>query len=582
MNNQTLNIFDLLGNLSNLSGELTSGLVPVGEKPEISFEQVLSGMLGLETSDINIAAPKKLDPVLMPLPFAQLLETNVNPDNINVNDKKESIETLVNSIASDVKLADAKTQAVAEAPTVEIINDNENVKVNNNTVFNELNLLNNQPQRLTTILEPTQLENKTYQVIDAEIADNEVSLILKDSANPDQVIKVKLPLEMIQNGLVDKNIADNGRIDLNGYKQQPLEKLFSDLKVQQVEISNVEVADISDADADDNQIKIDFIGVKNESKVSTIIEKANLNPVKIKNIQLSQPTQVNNADQIVADEKVSGDSDDTVEQKQKVSTDTIIAKKASGTVINDQPKEVVNLSPRQNNIGKAAVLDESGNFSKNEKFDLLGISDTTNRANVKITDDNGLVQNQNKPFDFTGLTTNEKATTHTIDESATLFSTDKFDFKVSHNNNSTSVQPVRINLPETLTTAQKTGHQSIQLDIHPDDLGPAKLHLSLTHDDKLRARVMVHSPEAKAVLEQSVDRLVDQLNKINIKVDLINVHVAGDGKGNQMFSGQSQWQRRMTKNNFGSNENLDSQDSIPPQAFGSIGVVHAAGVNVLA
>lgn len=581
MNNQTINVFDLLGNLANLSGELTSGITPLSDTPEISFEQLLSGMLGLESLDNN-------NP-MQQLPFAKLLNQEVESNFGSITGTKNENQLdpkIYKNILFDNIIPQTKT-GVNNTDQPVIVEDETQYETIINDPKIDLNRLAGVINQQTTILEPTQLENKAYQVVSAEAVDNELNLVLIDAANPEQTIKVKLPLEMIEKGLDGTYKIDNNRVDVTAVNQNQIEKLFHDLKVDQIEISsaNIDGIDIDDETADNNRVKIDFIDTKSANQVSAILDKENLNPVNVKKVQFNQASQLNNQDRLVLDNSSREDvnqSKNELELKEKTQSTATVANKISGTVIDDLPKPIVNVSAKNNTLGKAAVLDESNSFTKNEKFDLLGITDTTNRPMVKITGENGMIQNQNKPFDFNGMLKTDQTIIKTDAETNGFINTEKFDFDISYNNKETSVQPVRITLPENLTAAQKTGHQSIQLNIHPDDLGPAKLHLSLTHDDKLRARVMVNSPEAKVVLEQSIDRLVDQLNKINIKVDLININVASGNSQEQMFSRQSNWHRQMTNRKLGQDKNLDMKDHIHPQLAGSLGVVNASGVNVLA
>ncbi|MEW5994818.1 MAG: flagellar hook-length control protein FliK [Candidatus Zixiibacteriota bacterium] len=88
-------------------------------------------------------------------------------------------------------------------------------------------------------------------------------------------------------------------------------------------------------------------------------------------------------------------------------------------------------------------------------------------------------------------------------------------------------QSIRFSLPDDLAKTLKPNGPTVQLRIEPEHLGPARLSLVM-HDDKLRARVIVSDAVAKAAVESSLDRLVDQLGKNNIQVERIEVTISGE------------------------------------------------------
>lgn len=538
MNNQAVNIFDLLGGVNTEETRTFAG-----SKPVAGFDLLLGGLLGLAPVEDNQA---NIEPVLTggtskELPFAALFNPVIN----------EKVET---------------TDALVADETIE----NFNFLATDKIVKNDNQVLTNHAKALT-ILEPVQLENKSYQIVSMDVANNNVSFVLKDDTNPEQTIKINIPVELVEKSLTQQSFIENNRINLDSVKQTPIEKLFKELKIENIEISPVET-EIESDDVRKEFIKLDFVNPKENKRFGSIIENKNLNPVSVK--QVITPNNITNVKYMPTDEQTD------VVPKAKAEQPVIKNHNISTTV--EQAKPVATPTIRPATVGKAAVIDDSNSFSKSEKFDLLGISADSNRPVTKLTAENSLLQNNHKQFIFNGMTDSTAADVDTSDELNTIFGSDKFDFNVSHNNKETTIRSVRFTLPETLNNAQKTGHQSISLKFNPDDLGPAKLNLSLTHDDKLRARVMVTSPEAKIVLEQSVDRLVDQLNKLNIKVDLIDIHVASENNQEQMFSRHSHRHHKMTNRNLGQNDNLDTKDHIQPMSAGSMGVVSASGVDVLA
>jgi flagellar hook-length control protein FliK len=143
-------------------------------------------------------------------------------------------------------------------------------------------------------------------------------------------------------------------------------------------------------------------------------------------------------------------------------------------------------------------------------------------------------------------------------------------------------QTVRFHLPDDFTPALRNGRQSVSIRIEPEHLGPARLTLT-ERNGGLHARLVVDSPEAKALIESSLDRLSRQLQQANVDVDSIEVTVSSDSEHRQFFHERPEWAGRAVRfgrTDSGDDLDEDSQDMmVPPPTPNEIG---AAGVNVLA
>ncbi|MFH1374815.1 MAG: flagellar hook-length control protein FliK [bacterium] len=146
------------------------------------------------------------------------------------------------------------------------------------------------------------------------------------------------------------------------------------------------------------------------------------------------------------------------------------------------------------------------------------------------------------------------------------------------------IQPVRFTLPENIHSTLQPNGRAVTLRIQPDNLGPAKLTLSMM-DGRLRARVVVGDFAAKAAVEASLDRLVEQLSLAKIEVDHIEVTVGGENTRDELLQRHRNFRYRSGRaDRFNLNDVLgDSESSAttvpmpPPSSY-----VGSSGVNLLA
>ncbi len=144
------------------------------------------------------------------------------------------------------------------------------------------------------------------------------------------------------------------------------------------------------------------------------------------------------------------------------------------------------------------------------------------------------------------------------------------------------LQPVRFTLPDNINAQLKLNGKSVRINIEPNQLGPARLSLNM-QNDKLSAVVTVHSAQAKMTVEGSLDRLLDALNKANIKVDYIDVNVNQENSYEQFAQSKSGYYRQQSNNNYSLSEYLLNEnniiENITPRG---VSYVNANGVNLTA
>lgn len=147
-----------------------------------------------------------------------------------------------------------------------------------------------------------------------------------------------------------------------------------------------------------------------------------------------------------------------------------------------------------------------------------------------------------------------------------------------------ATQMARFTLPENLNQMLKPNGRSLTLQIEPEHLGKARIHLAMKTEG-LAARVVVDSEVARQAVEAGMDRLIEQLSKAHIDVDSIDVSVGGNGDDSghlaqhRFFNNRS----RMTINKSLENETLDSAATVAAAHQLYVGgTIGRSGVNVLA
>ncbi|HOP05808.1 MAG TPA: flagellar hook-length control protein FliK [candidate division Zixibacteria bacterium] len=160
--------------------------------------------------------------------------------------------------------------------------------------------------------------------------------------------------------------------------------------------------------------------------------------------------------------------------------------------------------------------------------------------------------------------------------------TDKTSDISSDTDSKTTTRQVLFDIPDRLNQTLKPNGQSVMIRIQPDHLGPARLKLSL-QNDTIKATLTVETHEAKALIEGSLDKLSQQLDKADIKFDQIDVNVSSDDRGDQLFNRQSDWSRRPRF----INEKLDSLSFSTTESSVAMPIYETAqlgssGVNLLA
>ena len=146
---------------------------------------------------------------------------------------------------------------------------------------------------------------------------------------------------------------------------------------------------------------------------------------------------------------------------------------------------------------------------------------------------------------------------------------------------STEARTVRFHIPQDASQHLKSSRHEIQIRIEPDNLGPARLSLSIS-GDRIRAHLVVESAEAKALIESRLDHLIRQLDRAQIKFDQIVVTVAG---GEERHEFHERYPRRPLAKRIPKIENDNAEMEVPKvlaPAMASRQYIGSQSVNVLA
>jgi len=382
--------------------------------------------------------------------------------------------------------------------------------------------------------QPVELEAGKYLVLESTVKDGRLNLTLQSASDPTRQINVNLPIESLA---TDKTQADSGKT---------ISPLLNERIQKRVELK---------ADQTDNKAL----------KIEDLFSKLNLKELEIKNIP--------------AEKAATSKSHNAVDVK-------IVAEQAGQEFVirNKIDKRSVKANVENKNdiktgkINSRTVVADKVTRPVDEIITATGNNKTTAREwflkNQKSIDDLKFFEklagsDDNRSFE-------------TIKEPGSLFC-DKTLSTDRSSGQKVDLPQVRFSLPDNIKQTLKPGGRAISIQIEPEQLGPARLHLSL-RDNCLSARLMVDNPQAKAAVEGSLNQLTEQLARCGIKVDYIQVGVNSGEAQNHNFARRTFWNKTSRKSNFNLEDDLfeDMETSpltITPQPALYVG---AGGVNLLA
>ncbi len=387
---------------------------------------------------------------------------------------------------------------------------------------------------------PTELEPGKYEILSSQVKDGTVSLETVSKENPLQTVKLTLPLEDLK---IAGNARQNGQtafgselmpervaLGTENYDTSRLNDILSQLNLKEIKVESVNVSKATTENGEPLKISIAAEGTAGEIMIRGKLDRSRVRAVS------TTPT------------KTTINGNDSVKAQGTEAARPIMGATPSAQPDNDylQGKLLSGNAKADTNIGTRTIVAEPDMLNT-----LTGRDNTSQRTEAQQLFDSVF-----------GYETGG-------DEKSTV--------------ESTGSKAIRISLPQNFNSTLKPNGRAVTLHIQPENLGPAKLSLSISNN-RLRARIVVESAPAKAALEANVDRLMTQLSKADIKVDHIQITLSQDNAHNEFLGRQPHWQHRMVNRVPNAGDVHQEQMGIPEMApiAATREYVGPAGVNLFA
>ena len=116
---------------------------------------------------------------------------------------------------------------------------------------------------------------------------------------------------------------------------------------------------------------------------------------------------------------------------------------------------------------------------------------------------------------------------------------------------------IRLTIEDLSPDRLRVNSRSVMIRIEPENLGPARINLSLNHS-QLTARITVESTTARLAVESSLDQLTEQLSRAGIEVDRMEVNVSSGDTRQNFFGRRPGWANNIQSS--GKNELANEED----------------------
>lgn len=519
-------------------------------KSEQKTDQIQAGKNGI--SNVLIENPNSLNTV----------HNDINQPLVFTDQTEDGDVDLILGTVDKLSNIQSGTQVIPDILPVQINtteDQNENVEVFNQAIKNEVpfnSSINSENIKALLASRSSELQNGSYNVVNSKIDSSRLYLEVEAASksidsgneNPSKTIKLTLPLDILAN---NTSGMGSNRINVNSQPQSDaskhLETLLDKVQVKQIDISGITKSNYA---GDLQPVQISLIG-ENQGNAMIIRSSLKKNQIKI-------------------------DAESVKSIQDPITSGMISTIDAGKTILKNK------INPAQSDIlsQKAALPDDSGLLPDGERDD----------QGKPVAQDSLIGSKSNKQLFDTVLSKNKGlGGKQTMFDSNIQSRTDSFvnfntPIETSDSTDKTEVpRNIRMMLPDNIKSILRPNGPSIMLRIEPENLGPAKLSLTM-HNDKLHAKLTVTSPNAKHMLEASVNRLVDQLQKVNINVEKINITLDDSSTRQEQFHRQANWNRKMTYKNLHNEEfesnGIEHMGIIPHNMTNQY--VNSSGVNLLA
>ncbi|MBN1211349.1 MAG: flagellar hook-length control protein FliK [candidate division Zixibacteria bacterium] len=382
--------------------------------------------------------------------------------------------------------------------------------------------------------QPVALESGTYLVLESAVKDGRLDLTLQPADDPTRQINVKLPVEQL---MTDKTLAENEKNILNLINEKNRKRV--ELNAEQTDKKVLKIEELF------SKLNLKELEIKNIPEEKTAASKSqNTVDVKIVAEQAGQEVVIRN--------KIDKNSVKTnIENKHDINIGRQASRTVSTDIVTRPVDEINSAADNSRTTAREWLLKNQKNIDDLQLFGKATGSDD-NRSSEMVKEFGGLVLDKT-------LST-ERSSNQKVD-----------------------LPQVRFSLPDDIKQTLKPGGRAISIQIEPEQLGPARLHLAL-RDSNLSARLTVDSPQAKAAVEGSLSQLTEQLARYGIKVDYIQVGVNGGEAQNHNFARRTFWNNSSRTSNLSLEEDLFDDMETPPLTIMPQPALYvgAGGVNLLA
>ncbi len=519
---------------------------------------------GLDTAQVpTLGNPQQAGGVADGLPFGSLLSMLVNGQGVPVETSSDPAAIAQPAPMPQVTvpfeqfLTGAAAPETTVEPSVPVLNDDLAALVSNDkagwldgqsTTEKELPSMT-LPQRATTMVEPTfianqnvrdlvhskpaELQSAIYRVLDAGIKGDALELKVVTDAKNAEPVKITLPAEMLTSKDATSALtAERGSKSTN------------------TRVSSVPRVALNDVAAPAAQNLDDLLAKMNLKAVEVKIEPAVSAGQPQKQQATLQMFGVVDGNQVVIKSKLDKQQ---IDVRTDARSNRVVAPKASTT----QPE-----------------VDAKGSAVESARTEVRPIERST-AVSVEAV-------RRQMPFNLTEkLTANENFIPFETGGQQTDGLSAKGDM-IPRFDSATPAPIAKMTLPQNLDKALRPGGQSVVIKIEPEQLGPARLHLSM-QNNLLTARVTVDSVLAKTAVEFSLDQLTDQLSRAGIEVDRIEVSLSDRESREQFFHRRPNWAQPHNQSAGPTDEPFELEQVTPSQTLYTPPeeFVRADGVNLL-
>jgi len=494
------------------------------------LSMLVSGQGSVVGPKTESSDPNQAETAVRPtVPFEQFLHNLEDAEVSKAN--AVSDDSVIDNLAvlvSDNKAGwlDDKTALVKDLPQIILPN-------RPNTII-ENSFIPNQAVRDLLSSQPAELESAIYKVLDAQVSGDKLELTIVTDSNNAEPVKLTVPAELLagkeagnaltaSRGINVKGAVPSGaeRValgDSGSPVAENLDSLLSKLNLKAIEVKLEPATNATSTEK--QQVTLQLFGVVNGNQ---LVIKSKLDKQQI-DVRTNHKTAAFGA-----------------EKSKTVSFETNSAKADNAAVKGEaRPLERPVVIPIQD-------------ASRRMPFDLID----------KLTADKNTAQ-----LETTGLQTDTQ--------------TAKGEMLARFDSSATTGQYARVTLPPHFEQVLRPGGQSVMLKIEPEQLGPARLHLTMDNN-VLTARVTVESAVAKSTVEHSLQQLTEQLSRAGINVDRIEVSLSEQDAREQFFHRRPEWAQPHNAGSAQADEDFELEQVTPsqtlyirPEQF-----VRADGVNLL-